>query len=106
MVFPLYANDLALKGLKTGSFEKGATFVVDRFAYEEADNKSLGQADRKVVAVMERDEARYPETGGWGFQAFKAGDPQQPVVKDGGTQCFTCHFPLAENNFLFTRGAE
>jgi len=44
--------------LKTGSFDKGAMFVVDRFAYQEADNKSLGQADRKVVAVM----ALYPRS--------------------------------------------
>lgn len=101
----VYANAAAMEGLKTGKFADGATFVVDRFKYVEADNHSLIQGDRKVVAVMVRDAQRYAETGGWGFQAFKGGDPNQQVVKDGGTACFTCHIPHAANNHLFTRGA-
>ena len=101
----VYANAAAVKGLKAGKFSDGATFVVERFKYTEADNHSLTQGDRKVVAVMVRDAKRYAETGGWGFQAFKGGDPDQKAVKDGGKACFTCHLPLADNNFLFTRGS-
>jgi hypothetical protein len=100
----VYADPAAVEGLKTGKFADGATFVVDRFQYSEVENKSLAQGDRKVVAVMVRDAQRYPETGGWGFQAFKGGDPNQRVVKDGGKACFTCHIPHADNNYLFTRG--
>jgi len=100
----VYANAAALEGLKTGQFSDGATFVVDRFKYAEADNHSLTQGDRKVVAVMVRDAQRYAETGGWGFQAFKGGDPSQQAVKDGGKACFVCHIPHADNNYLFTRG--
>src|SRR3990172_3340422 len=51
----VYANAAALEGLKIGKFSDGATFVVDRFKYVEADNHSLTQGDRKVVAVMVRD---------------------------------------------------
>ena len=101
----VYANAAAQEGLKSGKFSDGATFVVDRFKYTESDNHSLTQGDRKVVAVMVRDAKRYAETGGWGFQAFKGGDPEQKAVKDGGKTCFACHVPHAENNFLFTRGA-
>jgi len=101
----VYANASAVEGLKAGKFSDGATFVVDRFKYMEADNHSLTQGDRKVVAVMVRDTKRYAETGGWGFQAFKGGDPDQKAVKDGGKACFTCHLQLADNNFLFTRGS-
>jgi hypothetical protein len=101
----VYANPAAVQGLKTGTFADGAIFVVDRFKYTEAGNKSLGQGDRKVVAVMVRDAQRYAETGGWGFQAFKGGDPDQKAVKDGGKACFTCHIPHADNSFLFTRGS-
>ena len=100
----VYANPLAVEGLKTGQYADGAIFVVDRFEYAEEDNHTLSQRARKVVAVMVRDAQRYPETGGWGFQAFKGGDPAQPVVKDGGKACFTCHIPHADNAFLFTRG--
>jgi hypothetical protein len=101
----VYVNAAALEGLKTGKFSDGATFVVDRFKYAEADNNSLVQADRKVVAVMVRDAQRYAETGGWGFQAFKGGDPNQKVVKDGGKACFVCHIPHADHNYVITRGA-
>lgn len=79
--------------------------MVDRFKYVEAYNHSLTQGERKVVAVMVRDVKRYAETGGWGFQAFKGGDPSQTAVKDGGKACFTCYAPLADNNYLFMRGA-
>jgi hypothetical protein len=101
----VYANAAALEGLKTGKFPNGAAFVVDRFKYVEAENHSLTQGDRKVVAVMMRDVQRYAETGGWGFQAFKGGDPAQKAVTDGGKACFTCHAPLADSYYLFTRGA-
>ena len=100
----VYANKLAVEGLKSGTFANGATFVVDRFKYTEDANHSLSQDGRKVVAVMVRDAQRYTETGGWGFQAYKGGDPKMLAVKDGGTACFACHIPHADNNFLFTRG--
>lgn len=100
----VYANDKAVEGLRTGKFADGAQFVVDRFKYAEGDNHSLAQADRKVVAVIVRDAQRYAETGGWGFQAFKGGDPSAKAVKDGGKACFACHAPHADNNYLFTRG--
>ena len=99
----VYADPRAVEGLKSGRFADGATFVVDRFTYEEAPNSSLVQGKRKVVAVMVRDAVRLAQTGGWGFQAFKGGDPSMRAVSDGGTACFSCHAPLGENNFLFTR---
>lgn len=102
----VYVNDAALEGLRTGKFTPGATFVVDRFKYVEQENHSMSQGERKVVAVMVYDAQRYPETGGWGFQAFKGGNPAQKAVKDGGTACFVCHIPHAENNYLFTRGTD
>jgi hypothetical protein len=80
--------------------------VVHRFKYLEADNHSLTQGDHKVIAVMVRDAQRYPETGGWGFQAFKGGEPAQKAVKDGGKACFLCHIPHVDNNYLFTRVAK
>ena len=70
----------------------------------EGDNNTLSQGERKVVAVMVRDAERYRETGGWGFQAFKGGDPNQKVVNDGSKACFVCHMPHADNNYLFSRG--
>jgi hypothetical protein len=100
----VYANELAVEGLKSGYFADGASFVLDRFKYTEADNSRLVLGDRKVIAVMVRNAERYKDTGGWGFEGFKGGDPEQRVVKDNGMNCFVCHIPHKENNFLFSRG--
>jgi hypothetical protein len=100
----VYVNPAARAGLRSGKFEDGAAFVVDRFSLRNEDADTLKQDVRKVVAVMVRDAERFKATGGWGFQAFKGGKADAPVVKDGGVACFACHAPLADNNFLFTRG--
>jgi len=100
----VYANPAARAGLRSGTFEDGAAFVVDRFSFRNEDADTLKQDVRKVVAVMVRDAERFKATGGWGFQAFKGGKADAPVVKDGGTACFSCHAPLTGNSFLFTRG--
>lgn len=99
----VYVNAAARAGLRSGHFEDGAVFVVDRFSYRDEGNGTLKQDVRKVVAVMLRDADRFRRTGGWGFQAFKSGDPNLPVVKDGGAACFSCHMPLGASNFLFSR---
>jgi hypothetical protein len=99
----VYANIVAVKGLETGEFDDGAILVVDRFAYVEDSNKTLSQGDRKVIAVMQRDQQRFRDTGGWGFEAFKDGDPAHRLVTDGGKACFSCHAPHSDNSFLFTR---
>jgi hypothetical protein len=99
----VYANALALKGLETGKFEDGATLVVDHFEYVEDNNKTLTQGNRAVIAVMQRDQRQFKDTGGWGFEAFKGGNPNQRLVTDGGKECFSCHAAHADNDFLFTR---
>lgn len=99
----VYANELAVEGLKTGTYRDGSMFVVDRFKIAPGDNNTLNQGDRKVVAVMLRDIANNADTGGWAFAAFKGGDPAMQVVKDAKA-CFACHIPHADNSYLFTRG--
>jgi hypothetical protein len=99
----VYANIVAVKGLETGEFDDGAILVVDRFAYVEDNNKTLSQGARKVIAVMQRDQQRFRDTGGWGFEAFKDGDPEHRLVTDGGKTCFSCHASHSDNSFLFTR---
>ena len=72
----VYANHAAVDGLKTGRFADGAVFVVDRFKYSEADNHSLTQGDRKVVAVMVRDAQRYAQTRRLGLPGLQGRRPQ------------------------------
>lgn len=99
----VYANDKAREGLKTGHFEDGSTLVLDRLKYVEGEDKSISEGDRKVLAVIFKDAAKYKETGGWGFEGFKGGDPNQRVVKDGGKACFVCHIPFEGQGFVISR---
>lgn len=99
----VYANAAAREGLKTGKYADGASFVVDRFKTVEGDNSTTKQGDRKVIAVMVRNAAKYAETGGWGFEAFKAGDSNQRVVKDM-KNCFVCHLPYEASGYVISKG--
>lgn len=99
----IYANDKALAGLKSGQYADGAVLVMDRIGYAEAADKVLNEGARKALLVMIKDAARYPATGGWGFEGFKGGDPAQRLVSDGGAKCFTCHAPLSQDGFVFSK---
>lgn len=56
------------------------------------------------VEFMVKDERKYKNTGGWGFARF-VGSDLKPYGKDAGfvTECYGCHLPVADNDFLFTR---
>ncbi len=99
----VYANEKAHEGLKSGKFADGSILVLDRFKYVEGDDKSISEGDRKVLAVILKDTAKYNETGGWGFEGFKAGDPNHRVVKDGGKACFACHIPFEAQGFVISK---
>ncbi|MBV8747504.1 MAG: cytochrome P460 family protein [Xanthobacteraceae bacterium] len=54
-----------------------------------------------MVACPER-PAKYASTGGWGFQVFLGGDPQKPVVTDAVTECFACHTPRKDHDYVYS----
>lgn len=99
----VYANKLALEGLKSGQYADGAIFVLDRFKAAEESNKTMQEGDRKLLAIMLRDAVRFKDTGGWGFEGFKGGDREQRVVQDGGKNCFSCHAPMADSQFVLSK---
>jgi len=55
---------------------------------------------------MVKDSTLYPETGGWGFARW-LGMEQTPYGKDAYfvKECFGCHTPMKDNDFVFTRPA-
>ena len=58
------------------------------------------------VEFMVKDSGKYKKTGGWGFARF-VGDNYKPYGKDAGfvQECFGCHKPVADNDFVFTHWA-
>jgi hypothetical protein len=85
-----YANDTALEGYRTGKFPDGSMLVDVRLEAKDVDGVSV-EGNKVRVAVMSKQAARYPDTGGWGFEIFKS-DTQEGSLSPGEkAACFTCH---------------
>jgi hypothetical protein len=58
------------------------------------------------VEFMVKNSGKYKNTGGWGFARF-VGENYTPYGKDAGfvQECFGCHTPVADNDFVFTHWA-
>ncbi len=98
----VYANDKALKTLQSNSktFPDGSILVFDLLEAPQKDN-TIGEGERKVLAVMLKNSKKFKETGGWGFEAFK-GNTKDRVVKDPVSECYSCHTQKREHDFVFT----
>lgn len=98
----LYANDKALEGYRSGEFPDGAVIVFDLLEAVH-ENNAVTEGARKVAGVMHKDAAKYAETGGWGFEGFAGGNPDERVVGANAKEaCFSCHAPQEENDFVFS----
>ena len=55
---------------------------------------------------MVKDAAKYAETGGWGFARWK-GLEQKPHGEDASfvMECYNCHLPVKDNDYVFTHPA-
>jgi hypothetical protein len=98
----VYANLSAEEALKKGgSYPDGAMFVTDLHDFTISDG-SYVEGDRKGLAVMVKDAAKYGPTGGWGFQFFLGGDGKKPFVTDAASQCFACHTPRKDHDYVYS----
>lgn len=104
MIHHIYANDLAVEGLRTGTFSDGAVFVADWFVLSQKYPGGFEEGTRNRVDIMVRD-ARFAETGGWGFDQFAGDSRTVRNVPPGAAaaQCFSCHTKASERSFVFSR---
>jgi len=101
-VHHIYANKQAMEGYKRGKFANGATLVLDLLDARD-DGYSVTEGPRKLVAVMHKDAKKYPDTGGWGFEAFRADNRKDRIVgKNAATACFECHSVQKKNDYVFS----
>jgi hypothetical protein len=63
-IFHFYANDQAMKGFRTGTFEDGAVISEEMLEFFIGDKGNGGEGRRVLTAVMVKDSHRYAETGG------------------------------------------
>ena len=98
----IYANAEAMRAYtKGGTFADGSVLVFDLLEAKD-DGGAFVSGDRKVVAVMVKDRARFKATGGWGFEGFKDDSRTERVVKDPAKECFACHQQQKDNDFVFS----
>ena len=102
----IYANDAALGGYRTGRFPDGAVIVFDLLAAP-SEKGAVTEGDRKVLAVMVKDRAAFPDTGGWGFEAFGGGQPDKRAVgANAVSACFACHEGQKAKDYVFSAWRE
>jgi hypothetical protein len=100
----IYVNSVGFDRFKRGGstpYPDGTVFADDvrKFSIEDS---AYRQGGRKFITVMVKNSTKYASTGGWGFQAWAAGDPTKPVVNDSMKQCFSCHMPEHANDYTFS----
>jgi hypothetical protein len=92
-------GEAALK--KGGSFPNGTRFLIDLHDFSVVDGAYVEGA-LKGLALMEKEPTKYAATGGWGFQFWAGGDPKKPIVTDSVKQCFECHQPKKDQDYVYS----
>ncbi len=98
----LYANSKAEQGYKSGKFADGSVIAFDLLEAKAADN-TVQEGARKVLGVMHKDSRKYKDTGGWGFEGFKADSKSERAVgKNAASACYQCHTAQKDKDFVFS----
>ena len=100
----VHVNSVGEAALKKGSpyrYPDGAVFLTDLHDFTSS-NGTIAEGKLKGLAVMVKDAKKYAATGGWGFQFFADGDPKKPVVTDVVQQCFGCHQPEKDQDYVYS----
>lgn len=98
----VYVNSTGEAALKKGGpYPDKTVLLVDLHEFTITDG-SYVEGPRKVTAIMLKDRKRYASTGGWGFQAWAGGDATEPLVTDAANQCFACHQPKKDRDYVYS----
>jgi hypothetical protein len=103
----IYVNAKGLPTLKNGGtfpYPDGTVFADDVHDFLLKDGTYI-EGEKKAVGVMVKDAAKYPTTGGWGFQVFGAADLSKPLLPDTAhviQACFNCHSPQKAQDYTYS----
>ena len=96
----VYIDSTGETALKNGEpYPDNTVLLVDLHEFTISDGSDV-EGPRKVTAIMLKDKTKYASTGGWGFQAWAGGDPTKPMVTDPAKQCFGCHQPKKDQDYV------
>jgi hypothetical protein len=98
----IYANDVALKGYRTGSFPNGSIIVYDLLETNEVGGNTVEGAPRRLD-VMVKDSERFKDTDGWRFASFAKGDRTNGQLADDRQRtCLGCHAKRKDRDYVFS----
>ncbi|HET7220957.1 MAG TPA: cytochrome P460 family protein [Vicinamibacterales bacterium] len=101
-----YANPRAMEGYRSGNFADGAVLIDDLVELKANGGGVSIEGPRRRLAVMVKDSRRFADTGGWGFEIFKADTREGSLSTDGRNACFGCHKKADEGVFSSITAAE
>jgi hypothetical protein len=97
-----YANPKGMEGYRTGTFPDGAVLIDDLVEMKDAATPGVSdEGTRRRLAVMVKDSRRFGDTGGWGFEIFKADTQTGSLDVKGRAAWFACH--QKTNNAVFSQ---
>jgi len=102
-IFHFYANERAMKGLRSGVYDDGAIIAEEMLEFAIGEKGTGGEGHRVLTAVMVKDSHRYAATGGWGFGNFDEGSKVNTLDTNGQQACFQCHMSRKDNGYVFTQ---
>jgi Cytochrome P460 len=105
-IFYFYANDQAMKGLRTGTYADGSIIAEEMLEYLVGDKGSGKEGRRVLTAVMLKDSGRYAATGGWGFGNFDEGSKANTLDAKAQQACFQCHTSRTDHGYVFSQYVE
>lgn len=102
----VYANARGAEAARRGGVYPPGSVLVFDLLEARAEPGALVEGARKFVGVMVKDPQAYPDTGGWGFEAFKGDGRDARMVQDARAQCFACHQAQRSSDYVFSRARE
>src|SRR5262249_17844324 len=96
----VYVNPAGAAALKKGGPYPDKTVLVDDVREFTVSEGSYVEGASKVLGVMTKGKRPCAARGGWGSQAWAAGDPAKPLVTDATKQCFECHQARKDQDYV------
>jgi cytochrome P460 len=98
----IHVNPDGVAALKKGGPYPDKTIFLDHVHESTLADGAYAEGPLKALTIMVKDSKMYASTGGWGFQAWAGGDPSKPIVTDATKQCFECHTPKKDQDYVYS----
>lgn len=97
----IYANDLALKAMKSKTIYPDGSVLVFDLLDVVSNEVATSEGKRRVLGVMYKNSKAFPNTKGWGFEGF-AGNSKDRLIAGKHETCFGCHASQINSDYTYS----